>query len=201
MQQLFSQNLRFKAAEGSDFPEWEIREAGDIFKNHSNKNHDGNLPVLAVTQDKGVVDMNFSDIKIDSSSRSMKSYKIIEPGDFVISLRSFQGGIEYSNIKGISSPAYTILKPKIEIVDDFYKYYFKKEEFISRLNSAVIGIRDGKQISYSVFSEMKLYYPSLPEQTKIANFFTAIDKKIESIGKELEINKQFKKGLLKQIFC
>jgi len=201
VQQFFSQDLRFKAANGSDFPEWEIRKARDIFRNHSNKDHDGSLPVLAVTQDRGVVDRSFVDIKIDSSSKSIKSYKIIEPGDFVISLRSFQGGIEYSNIKGISSPAYTVLKPKIKIVDGFYKYYFKKEEFISRLNSAVIGIRDGKQISYIVFSEMKLPYPSLPEQAKIANFLTVIDQKIETINKELQINKEFKRGLLKQLFC
>jgi len=201
MQKIFGQKLRFKDENGEDYPDWEIKEAKEIFNNYSNKNHDGNLPILAVTQDKGVVYRDSIDIHIKSSNKSITSYKLIEPGNFVISLRSFQGGIEYSKIKGISSPAYTVLKPKIGIVDDFYKYYFKKEEFISRLNSAVIGIREGKQISYSVFSEMLLPYPYILEQRKIANYFSIIDLKINQINKELEINKDFKKGLLQQMFC
>ena len=159
------------------------------------------MPVLAVTQDRGVVSRDSVDIKINSSASSIKSYKVIEPGDFVISLRSFQGGIEYSNLKGISSPAYTVLKPKIKLIDQFYKYFFKKEEFISKLSSAIIGIRDGKQISYSVFSDMKLPYPSLPEQRKISDCLLVIDKKIELVKKELDINIEFKKGLLQQMFC
>ncbi len=201
MQKIFSQKLRFKGENGENYPDWEIKEAKEIFINYSNKIHDGNLPILAVTQDKGVVYRNSIDIQIKSSNKSITSYKLIEPGNFVISLRSFQGGIEYSKIKGISSPAYTVLKPKIEIVDYFYKYYFKKEEFISKLNSAVIGIREGKQISYGVFSEMLLPYPSIPEQSKIANYFSIIDLKINLIDEELGVYKDFKKGLLQQMFC
>jgi len=117
--------LRFAGFED----EWIKVPAGEIFKNVSNKNHDGSLPILAVTQDKGVVPRDTIDFDIKTSEKSVKSYKIIEPGDYVISLRSFQGGIEYSYIKGICSPAYTILKPKKDIFDDFYKFYFKKEEF------------------------------------------------------------------------
>jgi len=159
------------------------------------------LPILAVTQDRGVVNRDTVDIQIQSSVKSVESYKIIEPGNFVISLRSFQGGIEYSKVRGISSPAYTVLKPKIEIVDDFYKFYFKKEEFISKLNAAVIGIREGKQISYSVFAEMLLPYPCIPEQSKIAYFLSVIDDKIDITNKKLVNINEFKKGLLQQMFC
>lgn len=170
----------------SEFSEsWEKLPAGEIFKNVSNKKHDGTLPILAVTQDKGVVRRDDLDMDIITSEKSVKSYKIIEPGDFVISLRSFQGGIEYSYIEGICSPAYTILKPKREIYDDFYKFYLKKDEFISRLNYAVIGIRDGKQISYKDFSEIKIPYTNPAEQKKIANFLNDIDKKIELLEKKL----------------
>ena len=126
LQQIFSQQIRFKQADGSDFPDWELFKAKDLFKNHSNKNHDGELPILAATQDRGVVLRDSIGIKIQSTTSSVKSYKIVEKGDFVISLRSFQGGIEYSDLKGICSPAYTILKPKLSIVDQFFKYYFKR---------------------------------------------------------------------------
>lgn len=200
MQKIFSQELRFKDNNGNDYPEWNYLKAGNIFENISNKNHDGNLPILAVTQDKGVVYRNDLDLKINSSEDGIKNYKIIEPGNFIISLRSFQGGIEYSTILGISSPAYTILKAKIKIIDIFYKFYLKKSSFISELNKTTEGIRDGKQISYSMFSKLFLPYPILEEQQKIADFLSSIDNKIESIEKELEGLKEFKRGLLQQMF-
>jgi type I restriction enzyme S subunit len=200
MQTLFSREIRFKDENGKDYPDWEEKRANEIFDNITDKNHNGDLPLLAVTQDQGVVDREAAGIEIKTSQQSIQSYKMIDKGDFVISLRSFQGGIEYSNLKGISSPAYTVLRPKIKISDNFYKAYFKKEEFISKLNNAVIGIRDGKQISYGVFSDMRIPYPSFPEQEKIANFLNIFDKKIDQVEKELSAIKEFKKGLLQKMF-
>ena len=122
-------------------------------------------------------------------------------GNFVISLRSFQGGIEYSNYSGICSPAYTVLKSIKPINDEFYKNYLKTHDFIQKLNATVIGIRDGKQISYQAFSDLILDYPpSLKEQAKIANFLTAIDNKIEAVAKQLEQARVWKQGLLQQMF-
>ncbi len=188
--------LRFK--EFTD--EWEKLNAEDIFKNISNKNHNGDLPILAVTQDKGVVYRDSLDLTINSSEKGIKNYKIIEPGDFVISLRSFQGGIEYSNLLGISSPAYTVLKSKIRISDSFYKFYLKKESFISELNSTIEGIRDGKQISYSMFSKLKLPYTTFEEQKKIGNFLSSIDKKISITEEKLNLFEEYKKGIMQKIF-
>ena len=188
--------LRFKEFNG----EWEKLNAEEIFKNISNKNHNGDLPILAVTQDKGVVYRDSLDLKINSSETGIKNYKIIESGDFVISLRSFQGGIEYSSILGISSPAYTVLKPKIEISDFFYKVYLKKESFISELNSTIEGIRDGKQISYAMFSKLKLPYTKVEEQQKIADFLSSVDKKIAITEEKLDLFKDYKKGVMQKIF-
>ncbi len=201
MQQLFSQKLRFKDDKGEDFPEWEKLNASEIFENYSNKNHDRNLTILAATQDKGIIPREQIEIDIKTSDASIKSYKKIEIGNFVISLRSFQGGIEYSNYSGICSPAYTVLKSIKPINDEFYKNYLKTHDFIQKLNATVIGIRDGKQISYQAFSDLILDYPpSLKEQAKIANFLTAIDNKIEAVAKQLEQARVWKQGLLQQMF-
>jgi len=200
MQQLFDQQIRFKDEDGNAYPAWEEIKAEHLFYSHSNKKHNSDLPILAATQDKGVIPRAETGLDIQSSEASVASYKVIEPGDFLISLRSFQGGIEYSEYLGIGSPAYTVLKPKKNIDDTFYKNYFKKEDFISRLSNTVVGIRDGKQISYSAFATLKLPYPCIEEQDKIANFLTEIDHKIDLAKSTLEQTKTFKKGLLQKMF-
>jgi type I restriction enzyme S subunit len=192
--------LRFKQEDGSDFPDWEVLRGEKLFESHSNKNHDGDLPILAATQDQGMVSREDAGIDVVTSRSSVLSYKIVEPGDFVISLRSFQGGIEYSYVHGICSPAYIILKPKREIVDDFFRHLFKKESFIERLSKTVVGIRDGKQISYSAFGGVKINVPVRDEQNKIAGFINHIERRITEAQKELSLAQTFKKGLLQQMF-
>ena len=200
MQKLFSQQLRFKADDGSEFEEWQKIKADQLFENYSNKKHDGSLTILAATQDKGIVPRDEIDIDIKSSDASVLSYKIIEKGNFVISLRSFQGGIEYSDYHGICSPAYTVLRPQKPIASSFYKNYLKTNDFIQRLSATVIGIRDGKQISYQAFATLEIDYPSIEEQTKIASFLSTIDQKIDVVSKQLEQAQLWKKGLLQQMF-
>ena len=187
--------LRFK--EYND--EWKRVKTEEIFENISIKNNPL-LPVLAVTQDKGVILRESCGINIKYENKSLKSYKIVKPGNFIISLRSFQGGLEYSELEGIVSPAYTILNNKQNISYDFFKYYFKTYNFIKSLNIAVEGIRDGKQISYNSFKDIKIAFPSLPEQEKIALFLTLIDKKIEKQKELVELLKKYKRGLLSSIF-
>ena len=200
LQRIFNGEIRLKDKNGKPFKKWAVVRAKDLFSSHSNKNHNGDLPILAATQENGMVHRDSIGIEIQSSEASVKSYKLVEPGDFVISLRSFQGGIEYSEYKGICSPAYTILKPKVEIDNHFFRFYFKKEDFITRLSQTVVGIRDGKQISYEAFGGMKLQLPSLEEQRKISRFLISIDAKIQMAIKQLELTGQFKKGLLQNIF-
>jgi len=84
MQQIFSQELRFKDDDGQEYPEWEERQADEVFMSVSNKNHNGDLPILAATQDKGMIYREDSGLDIKSSESSVKSYKIVEKGDFVL---------------------------------------------------------------------------------------------------------------------
>ena len=200
MQKLFGQEVRFKNEKGRNYPDWEEIKTGQVFTSCTNRNHNSDLQILAATQDRGVIPRDETGLKIQSSSKSIVSYKVIEPGDFVISLRSFQGGIEYCKHLGIGSPAYTVLKPIVRIDSDFFRFYFKKEDFISRLSNTIIGIRDGKQIPYGDFAAIKLNVPSLEEQQKIAAFLSSIDKKIEFVVEQIKHAKAFKKGLLQQMF-
>lgn len=200
VQQLFSQELRFKREDGSDYPEWEERGAGELFRNNSNKKHNSDLPILAATQERGMVPRETIGIDIKSSQASISTYKVVEPGDFVISLRSFQGGIEYSEVKGICSPAYIVLKPNEPINDQFFKAFFKMDDFITELSNTVIGIRDGKQITYENFSSLTLPFPSLEEQSRIAGFLMALDAKVAGVARAVEAAQQWKRGLLQQMF-
>ncbi|ELC3209341.1 restriction endonuclease subunit S [Vibrio parahaemolyticus] len=201
MQQLLTGKKRLvnpetgKAFEGG----WEEVRAGNVFLTRSNKKHNSDLPILAITQDKGAIPRELIDYNVSVTNDSISGYKVVEQGDFIISLRSFQGGIEYSKYKGICSPAYVILYPKIEIVDAFYKYHLKSHPFIQAMKSRLEGIRDGKIISYKYFSEIKLPQPSLKEQQKIASVLTAADKEIKVLEAKLAHFKQEKKALMQQL--
>ena len=200
MQQLFLQALRFKNTEGGDFADWEEKNGNEIFESVSNKNHNSDLPILAITQEHGAIPRDMIDYQVSVTDKSVESYKVVEVGDYIISLRSFQGGIEYSNYKGICSPAYIILKPFIPIDRRFYKYYFKTEFYIKQLNKNLEGIRDGKMISYKYFSEIELPYPCLEEQIRIANYLSAIDAKVSAVQGQIEKTEMWKKGLLQKMF-
>lgn len=175
---------------------WIIFKAKDIFQNISDKRHNGEGEVLSVTQENGIVPRSEVDIDIKFDKKNLKNYKKVRKGDFVISLRSFQGGIEYSLVEGLVSPAYTILRNKIEIHKSYYKHLFKSTEFIARLNGLIYGIRDGKQIGYKDFSVLKLTVPPINEQIAIGTIIDLADDEINLLKKELAALKLQKKGLM-----
>jgi len=200
MQKLFKQEIRFKDDSGSDFPDWQWKQGNEFFDAISNKSHNSDLPILAITQEHGAIPRDLINYQVQVTDGSVASYKVVEEGDYIISLRSFQGGIEYSRYKGICSPAYIILRPSISIDDDFYRYYLKTGKFIQEMKRRLEGIRDGKILSYKYFSEIKLPYPCIEEQRKISQFINTLDKKISLVKEQIELNQTFKKGLLQQMF-
>lgn len=172
--------------------------ASAIFLPRSVRRND-DLELLSVMQDVGVVPRSSLDRKVVMPEGSTEGYKLVEPGDFVISLRSFEGGLEYSRFRGLVSPAYTVLQPAKPIVDDFYRHYFKSREFIGRLAVAVIGIRDGKQISYDDFEFLKLPYPPIAEQEAIANTLNAAEQVVKRHETYLQLLRQEKAALMSQL--
>ena len=173
-----------------------------LFKSITNKNHNSDLPILAITQDQGAVPRDQIEYNVTVTDKSLSNYKVVEVGDFIISLRSFQGGIEYSRFKGICSPAYIILRKREENISElYYKYFFKTWRYIQSLNRNLEGIRDGKMISYSQFSSVKVPYPrSFKEQQKIADCLSSIDELIDAEGRKLKALEKYKKGLMQKLF-
>lgn len=177
---------------------WDIIKAGDMFENISIKNKE-NEKVLSVTQDRGVILREECVMDIKYSNEGLKNYKYVEKGNYIISLRSFQGGIEYCDKNGIVSPAYTVLKNKREINYDYYRHYFKSKSFIRDLDLVVEGIRDGKQISYSKFKDIYIVKPEIEDQNIIADLLNIIEKKNKTLNKKIEQYKMLKKGLLQKL--
>jgi type I restriction enzyme S subunit len=182
--------------------EWEEKNGNMLFNSVNNKNHNSNMPILAITQEYGAIPRDMIDYRVLVTDKSLESYKVVEVNDFIISLRSFQGGIEYSNYKGICSPAYIVLRKKRnEDVEFFFKYYFKTSNFIKDLNKNIEGIRDGKMISYNQFSDLHIVIPLNPkEQQKIASCLSSLDELIEAQTKKLETLRLHKKGLMQNLF-
>lgn len=191
MQNLLTGKKRLMGFSG----EWKKIGAGELFKSFTQKGFE-NEELLSATQDRGIIPRNQLEGRVTMPSTGIKGYKLVEPGDFIISLRSFQGGLEYSYYRGVVSPAYIVLKPIEPINDEFYKQYYKSYEFIGRLATAVIGIRDGKQISYDDYCIVKIPHPSLDEQTAIANILQTADKEIELLRAKTEKLKEQKKGMM-----
>ncbi|MGX7689491.1 restriction endonuclease subunit S [Flectobacillus roseus] len=164
-----------------------------IFKDFSQKNR-AEAELLSVTQTQGVVPRTWVENRMVMPSGNLDTFKFINKGDFAISLRSFEGGLEYCNHDGIISPAYTVLKAKKIIQTQFYKYLFKSYSFISELQTSVVGIREGKNISYPELSYSFLPIPPLSEQTRIAEFLDTktalIDKAIGIKEKQIELLKE-----------
>ena len=156
--------------------------------------------LLSVTQDRGVIPRSMLEGRVMSPDGTTASYKLIKRGDFAISLRSFQGGIEYSNYQGIVSPAYTVLRPKIELNSDFYRLFFKSYIFIEKyLNLAVIGIRDGKQISIPDFLSIKIPVPPLVEQKEIVETLAVCQQEIDLLKQLANKYKTQKRGLMQKL--
>ena len=179
---------------GSIPEHWKIVKAKRILREVSIKNHPDE-PLLAATQTKGVIPKSLYENTTVTASKNFETLKLVRKGDFVISLRSFQGGIEYAHYQGIISPAYTILEPQEEVIHNYYRYLLKSKRYISGLTLLVTGIREGQNIDTSKFKDSFLPLPPKEEQTAIARF---LDYKLAKINRFIQKKKQLIKLLNEQ---
>lgn len=200
MQQVFSQKLRFKDDDGKDFPKWEIKCIGDIFEERSERDF-ADAELLSVTMHDGIRKRTDIDAK-NNSSTDKSNYKKVLSGDVVYnSMRMWQGASGVSDFDGIVSPAYTVLKSNINHNSLYFAYLFKTKEMIQTFQRSSQGLTsDTWNLKYPELSKIAINTPKIKEQTKVANFLTAIDDKITITQAQLDAVKQYKQGLLQQMF-
>lgn len=189
--------IRFKGFDGA----WERMPASELFDAYVDKGHP-ELPVLSATQDSGMVIRDKLGKSVFHEVANEVGYKRVLPGQFVIHLRSFQGGFAHSAIEGITSPAYTVFgfKEPEKHDDFFWKYVFMSKQFIKRLETVTYGIRDGRSISYDEFLTLDFLFPTKEEQSLICKYLLNLDSLISMRRQEIDKLQALKKGLLEKMF-
>lgn len=183
-----------------EIPEhWTTRKIKFLFKERSEKGYP-NEPVLCATQKYGVIPQSMYENRVVVVNKGLEGLKLVKEGDFVISLRSFQGGIEYAHYQGIISAAYTVLSPSSEVNSDYIKYLFKSHPFIELLKTCVTGIREGQNINYDLLRKSSIMLPPLSEQQAIVAYIDEklqkIDQYMSDLQREIDYLKEFKQRLI-----
>ena len=155
------------------------------FSERSEKNHPDE-PILCATQSQGVIPQSMYANRVVVVNKGFEGLKLVKEGDFVISLRSFEGGIEYAYYQGIISAAYTVLQPNSSSFSNYWKILFKSHPFIQLLQTCVTGIREGQNINYSMLCRAFLPLPPLSEQKQIVRYLEDKTSKIDAYVSEKE---------------
>ena len=200
LQQIFSQEIRFKADDGSEFPDWESHAMGEFFTERKEKAQGGE-ELLSVTIANGVIRQADSD-KRDNSSEDKSNYKRVMTGDMAYNtMRMWQGAEGVSYWDGIVSPAYTIIVPKDGVNAEFFMVLFKTYEALKQFTIYSQGMSsDQWNLKFDIVADLEFDVPCSEEQAKIVAFFRLLDKQIQIEKDKLESTKQVKKGLLQQMF-
>ncbi len=190
-----------------EIPEsWGLIRGKFLFSERNERGNRIQLQLLSPTQKYGVIPQELYDqisgmkaVKLEESV-DYAALKSIYEGDFCISLRSFQGGFEYSRFNGVVSPAYHVFFATAELHNAFFRYLFKDRSFIEKMASLTKTFRDGKSIAYSDFADSFIPVPPLPEQSRIAAFLdrrcAEIDRIIEQTRATIEEYKRLKRSIM-----
>lgn len=210
MQKLFSQEVRFKADDGSEFPAWESATVGELFTFVTEKNKDGHINnVITNSAERGLVPQREyfdKDIAVDGNT---KGYTVIRKGDFVYNPRKSTSApfgpfnIYERNEVGIVSPLYTCLTPYDDEMAPYLAWYFKTNRWHPYIvtHGAQSGARhDRVGMTVALMEGVPVLLPSLPEQRKIADCLASMDEVIQKSKGELAKWRKLKKGLLQQMF-
>ena len=192
---IFSRKLNFS------YPQtWAELEISELFMPISDKGYSDKI-VLTIVQGEGTIPRDSVDRRIAYDKSTISSYKRVLPNDFILHLRSFEGGLEIVNEEGVVSPAYTILRARNEIIPLFFYTFFRSYWFInSKLRISVEGIRDGKSINMNTFWHIKVPVPSIEEQRHISALISSIDNRIKIAEFEYKRLLQIRVGLMQQLF-
>ena len=180
---------------------WAVDKGKFCFELRRTKGNPRNLELMSPTQKFGVIPQSqLEGVVLVKENTDLNTFRTIRKGDFCISLRSFQGGFEYSNYEGVVSPAYQVFYPIKPIADGYFKYIFKSDGFISYINTFSMSLRDGKNIAFEDFGNSYIPIPPIEEQEAIANYLNskcaAIEKSITDKLQQIETLKAYKSSLI-----
>lgn len=162
--------IRFKGFE----EDWEQRKLGEVFEEYSEKGHE-ELPPLTIAQGQGTIRRDESERTLQFDRESLSNYKVVHQNDFIVHLRSFEGGLEKANSLGIISPAYHTFHG-VDTDSQFYYNYFRSRQFVHKeLKPHVYGIRDGRSIDIEGMKTIRIPFTSLKEQSTIGSFILVLD--------------------------
>ena len=156
--------------------------------------------VLSASQELGMIERSGINIDIKFEQDSISGYKIVRKGDYVVHLRSFQGGFAFSDRTGICSPAYTILRPNDLVAYGYLSHFFTSRPFIKSLKLVTYGIRDGRSINVDEWLDMTVTLPTKQEQIHILTIINAIDLKLHNENQIHTCLLQQRAFLLKAMF-
>jgi len=178
---------------------WEQRKLGEVFEEYSEKNH-AELPPLTIIQGGGTIRRDESERALQYDKSSLSNYKMVNKDDFIVHLRSFEGGLEKASSQGIISPAYHTFHGE-DVDSRFYYAYFRSKKFINKdLKPHVYGIRDGRSIDIEGMKTIRIPWASYPEQKSIGDFLTHLDTLITLHRRKLEKLQNIKKSCLEKMF-
>lgn len=180
--------------------DYDYKPAEELFVSFADKGF-RDLPVLMATQDKGMILRDDSPIEIQHNVDNEITYKRVLPGQFVIHLRSFQGGFAHSTVTGITSPAYTVFgfRDNTQNCDYYWRYLFTSESFINSLSTITYGIRDGRSINYRDFQKMCFSVPTYKEQLAVGLYLKEVEEMIQLDKKKLEKYRNIKQGIMEEL--
>ena len=178
--------------------EYSYRQLFEIINERNNRLEFSN--VLSASQERGMVSREELNLDIHFERSNISTYKIVKNGDYVIHLRSFQGGFAFSEKTGICSPAYTVLRPNNLLVYGYLSNYFTSRDFVKSLIIVTYGIRDGRSINVDEWLDMKVIIPSKEQQTHIVNVIGSIENKIKNEETYSNCLLNQKQYLLRQMF-
>lgn len=166
---------------------WEVDIAKHVFRQRRDKGNE-ECQLLAATQKYGMYPQHLLEgvVKV-AADTDLGQFKTVHRNDYVISLRSFQGGFEMSDFEGVCSPAYQVFFATRQISNQYYKYLFKSDAFIQEINSLTVGIREGKNILYDDFALLPIPIPTVCDQQRIAEY---LDEKCGEIDALIALQEQ-----------
>ena len=185
---------------------WELYKGKYMFTQRNLRGNTIELQLLSPTQKYGVVPQSVYEdrsgmnaVKLNENA-NLSALKTIHKGDFCISLRSFQGGFEYSEYEGVVSPAYQVFYPVVKVARGYYKYLFKDSGFIEKMNSYTMTLRDGKNIAFADFGNTYIPCPPVDEQQRIVDFLDTkcaeIDALTADIQAQIDTLEQYKRSVI-----